>query len=75
MTCTQGGRLPPGGRAREEYRLREHRRGTLLRRKITLTDSGIPLVFRLLIRFIQVFGRPTGKTQLDRLKELVEGSA
>ena len=75
VICERGGRLPPEGRARHEYKLSHRRRGTLLRHKTTLIDSGIPLAVRLLIKFIHVFGRPTGKTYLERLGELAEQNA
>jgi hypothetical protein len=68
-----GGRLPPEGFCREEYELTARGRTTRLCQKITLVDPGIPLVLRLLIKLVHVFGKPSGKSNLQVLRELVEG--
>ncbi len=70
----RGGQLAPEGRARHEYDLVPRGGGTLLRQKTTLIDSGLPLLVRLVIKFIDVFGSPAGETNLQELKELVENA-
>lgn len=68
-----GGRLPPGAAARETYDLFAVECGTRLVQTVTVAEGGIPFLFRALIWIIQRFGRPTGKTFLTTLKELIEG--
>ena len=68
-----GGRLPPDGFCLEEYELIARGRTTRLRQKITVVNSGIPLVFRLLIKLVQLFGKPADNSNLQVLRELVEG--
>ncbi|MDE3120022.1 MAG: SRPBCC family protein [Nitrospirota bacterium] len=69
-----GGRMPKGAFAREVYDLTPIPGGTRLVQTIELDRSGIPLVFRALMWFIQRFGKPTGKTFLATFKELVEAA-
>lgn len=69
-----GGRMPKDAFAREVYDLTPIPGGTRLVQTIELGNSGIPLVFRMLMWFIQRFGTPTGKTFLATFKELVEAA-
>ncbi|MFM8551683.1 MAG: SRPBCC family protein [Nitrospiraceae bacterium] len=73
--CLSGGRMPKNAFAREVYDLTPIPGGTRLVQTIELNNTGIPLVFRLLMWFIQRFGKPTGKTFLATFKELVEEAA
>jgi hypothetical protein len=61
-----------GSSVNEIYELSPSEEGTLLEQRIEINNSGINLLFRLLIAFIHRFGKPTGKRYLVGLKELIE---
>jgi uncharacterized protein YndB with AHSA1/START domain len=61
-----------GSSVSEIYELSRRDEGTLLEQRIEINNSGINLLFRLLIAFIYRFGAPTGKRYLAGLKELIE---
>lgn len=69
------GRLPRGAAVHEIYELSPNREGTLLQQRVEFLNSGVNIFLRLLIAFICRFGKPTGQTYLEKLKELVEAPA
>ena len=56
----------------EIYELSERDRGTFLTQTIKIGNSGINIFFRFLFRFIQRWGKPTGKRYLETLRDLIE---
>jgi len=69
-----GGRLPPAGYAHEIYDISKEKGGTALTQTIQLHNSGINLLFRLVIAFVYRFGKPTGMPYLTQLKNLAESA-
>jgi len=68
-----GGLSYPQDRIIEEtYELAERGGGTFLTQTIRVENSGINIFWRLLIRIIQKWGKPTGKTYLETFREIVE---
>ena len=59
----------------ESYELTERDGGCLLRQTILVKNSGINIFIRLLVWLIQTFGKPSGKTYLEDLRDIVEGEA
>ena len=68
------GNLPRGSIIHEIYELSPAAEGTLLEQRIEILNSGVNIFLRLLIAFVARFGRPTGQTYLEKLKELVEAA-
>ena len=56
----------------DAFELQEKSGHTSLKRTLDLTKAPIPLIFRPLIWFIANFGRPTGITNLEKIKSLAE---
>jgi len=71
-----GGLSAPQDRVIEEtYELLERDGGTFLTQTICVTNSGINIFLRLLIRVIQKWGKPTGKPYLEVLRDIIEMDA
>ena len=56
----------------EIYELSERGGGTFLVQTVDIRNSGINLFLRLLIWFIQRWGKPTGKRYLETLRDIIE---
>ena len=70
-----GGRFSGNDYVYEIYELVPMDGGTRLDQTIEIHDSGIPLLFRILIWFVRHFGKPTRKSYLFGVKELAGGTA
>lgn len=70
-----GGSLPLNAFAQETYELSGTGDGTLLTQTIRVHNLRVNFFLRLLMFFVQRFGKPTGKKYLVQLKELAEGPA
>lgn len=76
VTRTTGGRLAPGRFVTESWTLEELRPGvTLLRHRVDLRHSGIPLLWRVGMYVLHRVGRPVGTPSLGILAQLVERNA
>jgi len=70
-----GGDLPLKGYIQEAYELTEHKKGTLLRRRIEMHNSAVSIFSRCLIILRHyVFGIFSRDKNLRSLKELIESS-
>jgi uncharacterized protein YndB with AHSA1/START domain len=70
------GHLSSHDRVIEEiYELSERDSGTFLLQTIHITNSGVNIFLRLLIRVIQRWGKPTGKPYLETLRDFIEGDS
>ena len=70
-----GGDLPPDGTVRETWELvPDGETGTRVRHTVDMVNTGIGLLFRIVIRMVHRFGRPVGQDCMERLKQLVEQS-
>lgn len=58
--------------AEEIFELTPERNGTALTHTINLSDTGIPLPFRILIWLIMRFGKDVGPKYLETLKQMIE---
>jgi len=58
----------------EKYRLHQIGNHVEVTQEIDMSEIGIPWIFRLLIWFISRFGKFVGQSNMERLKEAVEGS-
>ena len=67
-----GGVGPRNQIIEEIYDLSERGGGTFLAQTVDIRNSGINVFFRLLIWFIQRWGKPTGKRYLETLRDIVE---
>ena len=68
-----GGNLPVKGYIQEVYELSENTRGTMLRRRIEVHNSGVHILSRGLIFILHYsFGIFSGKKHLRKLKQLIE---
>ncbi|MFN0156951.1 MAG: SRPBCC family protein [Bacteroidota bacterium] len=67
--------LKPDSSVEESYTLTDCDGRSRLVQTITVHNSGINPIFRLLIWFIMKFGSPTGKRYLETLKDLAETQA
>jgi len=56
----------------DAFELQEKSGHTRLKRTLDLAKAPIPLILRPLIWFIANFGRPTGITNLEKIKSLAE---
>jgi len=70
-----GASLPLNAYAQEMYELSPTGGGTLLTQTIRVHNLRVNFFLRLLVFFVQRFGKPTGKKYLVQLKELAEGPA
>lgn len=65
--------MPQGSFVEERYTLTDKGNSTLLEQQIEVHNSGMNILWRLLVAFIMRFGKPVGKRYLESLKEMVEG--
>lgn len=56
----------------DDAELREESGHTQLKRTVDLSKAPIPLIFRPLVWLILTFGRPTGVTNVEKIKALAE---
>jgi uncharacterized protein YndB with AHSA1/START domain len=67
-----GGLGPRNQIIEEIYDLSERDGGTFLVQTVDIRNSGINIFFRLLIWFIQRWGKPTGERYLETLRNIIE---
>jgi len=58
----------------EIYELSQRDGGTFLTQIINIENSGVNIIFRLLIWIIQRWGKPTGTRYLETLRDIVQNS-
>ena len=68
-----GGNLPVKGYIQEIYELSENSKGSLLRQRIEVRNSGMNIFSGFLLIFSHYLGRLAGRKELRGLKEFVEG--
>ncbi len=56
----------------DRYEVRPHLKGTLLKRTVTVKNSGVPLWAQFLISIIQRFGTPVESTVLEEFEDYLE---
>jgi hypothetical protein len=67
-----GGNLPVKGYIQEIYELTENTRGTLLKQRIEVHNSGMHIFSGCMTIFIHFFSRFSGKKHLRLLKDFIE---
>ncbi len=65
--------MPQGSFVEERYTLTDKCNATLLEQQIEVYNSGMNILWRLVVAFIMRFGKPVGKRYLETLREMVEG--
>lgn len=64
--------MPKNVKLQEIYELTEHNGVTTVRQTISIEQTGINILWRILIWIVSRTGKPTGSTYMQNLRDLVE---